>query len=93
MSDQNGELLGPSLELSLHLAVGKHHARLKQGCAHHRILDLICGEFRRNDYVGNLYCAMGQPRIKVGLFDPGLADWLYPLATARALHVADARLR
>jgi hypothetical protein len=65
--ERNGKLLGPSLQLGLHLAVGKHYARLKQGCAHHRILDLICGEFRWDNYVGNLYLCHGSTSNQSGI--------------------------
>lgn len=38
----------------VHLAIGKRDARLIQGCAEHRILDLVGGEFRWDNYVSNL---------------------------------------
>jgi hypothetical protein len=63
----NSELLRPSLQLGLHLAVGKYHARLKEGCTYHRILDLICGEFRWNNYVGNLDLCHGATSNQSGI--------------------------
>src|SRR6266851_2333843 len=90
---RNSERLRSGLKLRSDFVVAHGNAGLKECGGYHRIFDLIGGEFRRNNYV----CNLGNKHVATSnqseLIDPGLADWLDPLATARAFHWCLARLR
>jgi hypothetical protein len=78
------------LKLSLHLPIVEHYARLKQGCAHHGVLDLIGREFGRNCDIGNLNGHGKTSNQKMNLFDPGLPTGSPSAPTGAALPVAFA---